>query len=61
METVAERKGDQIAVEQKMDQGGEITTTYELAPDGSRMIVTVKFEGGRMKEPVIIRAVYDAM
>jgi hypothetical protein len=61
METVAEKKGDQIAVEQKMDQGGEITTTYELAPDGSRMIVTVKFEGGRMKDPVIIRSVYDAM
>ncbi len=61
METVAEKKGDRIVVEQKMDQGGKITTTYELAPDGSRMVVTVLFEGRRTKEPVLIRAVYDAM
>lgn len=61
LETIAERKGDRIVVEQKMDQGGDMTTTYELAPDGSRMIVTVRFEGRRMKEPVLIRTVYDAV
>ncbi len=61
METVAERKGDRVVVEQKTDQGGEITTTYELAPDGSRMVVTVQFKGRRTKEPILIRSVYDAI
>jgi hypothetical protein len=61
METVAEKKGNRIVIEQKMDRGGDITTTYDLAPDGSRMVVTVQFEGPRMKEPVLIRSVYDAI
>jgi hypothetical protein len=58
LETTAEKKGQSIIIEQKMERG-EIHTTYELAPDGTRMIVTAQFEGGMAKEPIIIRTVYD--
>jgi hypothetical protein len=61
LETTSEMKGNRIIVEQKSDRGQEFTTTYELAPDGIRMVVTVQLEGGRMKEPVIIRTVYDSV
>jgi hypothetical protein len=58
IETKTEMKGNRIIVEQKTDRS-EFTTTYELAPDATRMIVTTQFEGGRLPEPVIIRTVYD--
>jgi hypothetical protein len=61
LETKCEKKGNRIIVEQKSDQGPEFDTTYEIAPDGTRMIVTVQMEGGRMKEPIIIRTVYDSI
>ena len=58
IETKTEMKGNRIIVEQKADRR-EFTTTYELAPDATRMIVTTHFEGGRLPAPVIIRTVYD--
>jgi hypothetical protein len=61
LETRSEMRGHRIIVEQKTERGPELNTTYELAPDGTRMIVTVKMEDGRMKEPIIIRAVYDSI
>jgi hypothetical protein len=61
IETTSEKKGNRILVEEKTEQDAKIHTTYELAPDGSRMVVTVQFEGGRMKEPIIIRTVYDSV
>lgn len=60
METRAEMKGDRIVVESKTEQGAKITTTYSMGPDGARMIVTVKLEGRRTKEPIVIRTVYDS-
>lgn len=61
IETKSELKGSRILVEQKMEQGREIKSTYELGPDGSLMIVTTQLEGGRMPEPIIIRTVYNAI
>lgn len=61
METKSEMTGDRIVVEQETEQGGEIRETYELSPDGGRMIVTVQFKGRFFKEPVIVRTVYEAV
>ena len=61
IETLAVMKGDRIVVEQKTGMGAKITETYEVSPDGARMVVTVRFEGKRMKEPVVVRTVYDAI
>jgi hypothetical protein len=58
IETKTERIGSRIIVAQKTDRN-KFTTTYELAPDATRMVVTTQFEGGRLPEPVIIRTVYD--
>jgi hypothetical protein len=61
LETVSERKGDQIVIEEKADKGAKITRTFALAPDGSVMVVTVRLENKRLKEPVVIRSVYDPL
>lgn len=61
IETKSELKGSRILVEQKMEQGRKIHTTYELGPDGALMIVTTQIEGGRTPEPVIIRTVYNSI
>ena len=61
IETKSELKGSRILVEQDMEQGRRIKTTYELGPDGSLMIVTTQLEGGRTPEPIIIRTVYNSI
>ncbi len=61
IETTSELKGSRILVEQKMEEGRKINTTYELGPDGTLMIVTTQIEGGRVPKPIIIRSVYDAI
>ncbi len=37
----------------------KITTDYELAGGGTQLIVTRRIEGGRFKNPVVIKSVYD--
>jgi hypothetical protein len=59
LETVCSKQGRQIRVEQKTEQGTRISETYELAADGREMKLTVRVEGKRFKEPLIVRTVYD--
>ena len=42
----------------KMRNGGTTTRSYEMSPD-KQLIVTTRIENERLKEPVIIRQVYD--
>ena len=58
LETTAVRRGDSIVIEEKMERG-DIKRTFEMAPDGKTLIVTTTFEGSRMKDPVVVRSVYD--
>jgi hypothetical protein len=60
LETVAQKRGDQIIIEEKAESA-KFTRTFALAPDGSVMVVTVRLENDRFKQPVVIRSVYDPL
>lgn len=59
LETKAKWKGQKLVIEMKMERGGAITRTYELASGGRQLHVTVKIENERMPEAISIRSVYD--
>ena len=50
-------KDGKLQVETRKNQGGSVTETWESVPDGSRLIVHVKLEGGFGK--VELKRVYD--
>ena len=58
LETVAELKGNAVFIEEKMERG-KLDRKFELSPDGGTMIVTLTVKFGRMKDPVIIKTVYE--
>ena len=60
LETVAQKRGDQIIIEEKAESA-KFTRTFALAQDGSVMVVTVRLENDRFKQPVVIRSVYDLL
>ncbi len=59
LETRARWKGQKLVIETKMERGGTITRTYELASGGRQLNMTVKIENERMPEAISIRSVYD--
>jgi hypothetical protein len=59
LETKAKWKGQKLVIEMKMESGGTITRSYELASGGRQLQVTVKIENQRMPEAISIRSVYD--
>jgi hypothetical protein len=58
-ETLSTRQGNRIIVDQKIKGGGRIVETYALSEEGDRLILTVRLEAKRLKEPMTIRNVYD--
>ena len=58
LETVAELKGNAVVIEEKMERG-RIDRKFELSPDGGTMVATLSVKFGRMKDPVVIRTVYE--
>lgn len=60
LETVAQKRGDQIIIEEKAESA-KFTRTFALAQDGSVMVVTVRLEHDRFKQPVVIRSVYELL
>lgn len=58
LEAVAERNGNAIVIEEKMERG-QIDRKLELSPEGTILVMTVTIELGRMEEPVVIRSVYE--
>jgi hypothetical protein len=58
LETISEMRGASIHVEEKMRRG-EMKWEYELSPDGQTMIVNLTLKMNGMKDPVIIRTVYQ--
>ena len=58
LETVAELKGNAVFIEEKMERG-KLDRKFELSPDGGTMVVTLTIKFGRMKDPVIIKTVYE--
>jgi hypothetical protein len=51
-------KEGKLVVETKRDRGTGVTETWELVPDGSRIIVNVKMQGG-FGPGVELKRVYD--
>jgi len=51
-------KGGKLVVETKRDRGMGVTETWELVPDASRIIVTVKMQGG-FGPSVELKRIYD--
>ena len=58
LETVAELKGNAVFIEEKTERG-KLDRKFELSPDGGTMVVTLTVKFGRMKDPVIIKTVYE--
>jgi len=58
LETVAELKGNAVVIKEKMERG-QLDRKFELSPDGGTMVVTLTVKFGRMKDPVVIRTVYE--
>ena len=51
-------KDGKLLVETKRARGGSVVETWELVPDGSRVIVNVKMEGG-FGPSVALKRIYD--
>ena len=58
IETVAELKGNAVVIKEKMERG-QLDRKFELSPDGGTMVATLTVKFGRMKDPVVIRTVYE--
>jgi hypothetical protein len=60
LETVSLLQGNSIVVDEKLERG-KINRKFELAEGGRRMVVTLTVKLGNMKEPVVIRTVYNRL
>ncbi len=58
LETVAELKGNAVVIEEKMERG-KLERKFELSPDGGTLVATLIVKFGRMKDPVVIKTVYE--
>lgn len=52
-------QGDRLVVNTRLADGGKFTESYELAPGGRQLFVTVTSQDRRLKQPLVIRRVYD--
>ncbi len=60
LETVATLQGRVVLIEEKLDRG-KIERKLELSEDGESMVMTLNIKIGNMKEPVLIRTVYERL
>lgn len=58
LETVAELAGSAISIKEKMERG-QLERKFDLSPDGGTMIMTVIVKMSRMKDPVVIKTLYE--
>ena len=58
LETVATLQGRVVLIEEKLDRG-KIERKLELSEDFESMVLTLNIKIGNMKEPVLIRTVYE--
>ena len=57
----AQWRGKQLVVHTRLADGGRFTESYELVPDGQQLIVTLTSLDRRLRQPLVIRRVYDAV
>jgi hypothetical protein len=58
-EIAAKWSGIQLVSDEKAPQGGKMSRTLELSPDGKQFIETFHVDRGKNRSPVIARYVYD--
>ncbi len=58
LETTATILGRVITIEERLDRG-RIDRKLELSEDGESMVMTLNIKLGNMKEPVLIKTVYE--
>jgi hypothetical protein len=58
LETVATLQGGVVLIEEKLERG-KIERKLELSEDGKALVMTLNIKLGNMKEPVLIRTVYE--
>lgn len=58
LKTTATIAGNAVSIEEKMDRG-EILRNFEMAPDGETLVLTSTVKLPGMKDPVVIRSVYE--
>ena len=58
LETVATIAGRVVNIEEKLERG-KIERKIELSEDGESMVITLNIKIGNMKDPVLIRTVYE--
>jgi hypothetical protein len=62
MTTIRARwRGSRLVVETRLADGGKFTESYELSPGGEQLFVTVTSQDSRLKQPLVIHRVYDAV
>jgi hypothetical protein len=61
IEMNATQRPGQIVIETRAEgRSGGFTETYALAANGRKLNVTLRVEGERLSQPIVIRRVYDA-
>jgi hypothetical protein len=58
LETVSLVEGGAVHIREKLERGN-IDRKLELSPDGETLVLTTTLKMGNMKEPVVIRTVYE--
>ena len=58
-ELAAKWDDNRLVAEEKGSSGRKITRTYEIDPTGHYLYETVQMEGGRSRQPLSFRFVYD--
>jgi hypothetical protein len=62
MTTIRARwRGPRLVVDTRLADGGKFTESYELSPGGEQLFVTVTSQDRRLKQPLVIHRVYDAV
>ena len=54
-------RGEQLVVNTTLADGNRFSESYELAPGGRQLIVTFRSVDRRLKQPLVISRVYDAV
>lgn len=58
LETVSLVEGNAVHIQEKLEHGN-IDRKLELSPDGETLVLTMTMKMGNMKDPVVIRTVYE--
>jgi hypothetical protein len=53
-------RGKRLVVDTRLADGGRFAESYELAPGTRQLVVTVTSQDRRLRQPLVIRRVYDA-